>query len=133
MIIFKLLFIKRKDIVQFPWEQPNLPFIAYKNPLDGKHQLIKTLCDFNKKRVFVKLFNRDFFKIVPIQNFFCEAFNIPTEDIIARYDECFFDLIDDLKRNLHNRQGQLVKFECCHNQFGFSKVNGAKNWEVIEL
>lgn len=131
--IFKLYFIKNKGVVHYPWEQPNVPFLVYHDEND-KVVLVKVLCDFAKKKVYVKVpAVHNSFEIMPIQNFFCEMFNIPEKDIIGRYDECLYDLIDDLKRNLHNRQGQLVKFEIEPNQFGFSKINGAKRWEMIEF
>ena len=130
---FTLNFYKNRNAVEYPWEQPNVPFMVYRNSED-QMVMCKVLCDFAQKKVYLKVENDDHsFNIVPIQNYFAELFNIDEEDIIGRYDECFYDLIDDLKRNLHNRQSQLILFEIEKNQFGFSKVNGAKKWEMLEF
>ena len=126
-ITFNLFFIKNKALVDYAWEQPNVPFFVC-TWQDSTKQFVKVLCDFNKKRVYVKLIDDGKYRITPIQNLFCTNFNIPAKDIIGRYDECFYDLIDDLKRNLHNKQGQLIKFEIQPNQFGFSKVGKIQNW-----
>ena len=123
--VFTLCFFKNKRSVFYPWDQPKLPWMILKKA-DGSTEMFKVLCDYNTHRIYLKVERDDWYKIVPIQNFMSETFGIPQIDIVGRYDECLFELIDDLRRNLHNRQGQLIKFEVQRNQFGYSKINGAK-------
>ena len=131
--IFHITFTKNRDAVEYAWEQPNVPWMTIEDKEKNVHTH-KCLCDFSKKRVYVKISdNFGYSRIKSLENYLCDFFNFDEEAFLGRYDDAIWTLIDDLKRNLHNGQSQVIKFEISRNSFGFSKVNGNKKWMIVKL
>ena len=125
---FTINFFKSRKDVEYSWEQPNIPWMEIKRP-SGEVEYCKLLCDFGKKRVYVKAIERNGdFHYHSLDTYLAIVFKLNPIDIVGRYTDIIWDLIDDLKRNLHNRQVQTIKFEIARNQFGFSKIGKPKHW-----
>lgn len=113
MVTITLDFFKDRDAIDYPWEQPNTPWMivpakdnSCTEAYDGK-----LMIDHPSKQVWIKNFDGESWTYTPLGKFFAWEFNmLNQQDSLIRNNEFFYDIIEDLKRNLHNKQHQKIEF-----------------------
>ena len=121
-----LEFFKDKDLIDFPWEQPNTPWMVVpRNPDMGAEGYNgKLMLDHPTKKVWIKSYDGESWTFKPLGEFFVFQFNMRNHEHILTFShEFFYDTIADLKRNLKNKEHIKLYFTVDTHHLGCSKIH----------
>lgn len=116
-------FKKDRDSVDYYWEQPNVPWVVVSKDNEEDSYDAKICLDYKRKKVYVKMYDGENYAFTHFGNFLIWEFNLREyENILNHSDDFFWDMVIDLKRNLHNKQHQKILFTFEKNQLGAKKL-----------
>lgn len=118
-------FKKDRELVDYYWEQPNVPWLILKS--DGKkieeEYEAKICLDYKNKRVYIKDFDGEAEFFSTFESFLMWRFNLTKyKNTLKGNNQFFWDIITDLKRNLHNKQHQKIKLTIEQGHIGTEKI-----------
>ena len=120
-------FYKDRYAIDYPWEQPNTPWVIIPESMCIRKEdaNCKLMIDVPSKKVWIKLWDleRANFNYIPFGEFLAHKFDmLEFWHILEFSHEFFYDTIADLKRNLNNKQHMKILFTVDTNQLGAKKI-----------